>query len=157
MKSKIKRKVKVNKMNQEQYSNWIKNVSIAYLATYDSSNNQPHVRPVDAGTVHNGYIYFSTFSNTDKVEQIRSCENVELTYFGDGAQLRMAGKVKRVSEKKEEDLFLEKNPMIKDTFSNEKRNQFVLFQVTPHAVKFMGEEDHQYSPVDWKQTDRVGM
>lgn len=64
---------------------------------------------------------------------------------------------KRVSEKKEEDLFLENNPMIKETFSNEKRNQFVLFQVTPHAVRFMGEEDHQYSPVDWKQTDRIGM
>jgi hypothetical protein len=47
--------------------------------------------------------------------------------------------------------------MIKETFSNEKRNQFELFQVTPHAVRFMGEEDHQYSPVDWKQTDRIGM
>ncbi|MEF2966638.1 pyridoxamine 5'-phosphate oxidase family protein [Paenibacillus sp. M1] len=144
-------------MNQEEFSKWIKDVSIAYLATYDSGKDQPYVRPVDAGTVYNGKIYFSTFSDTDKVKQINTCHNVELTYFDAGSQLRIAGRVEFVGEQAEQERFLADNPIISNTFSGEKRKQFTLFQVIPHEVRYMGEDDSVYTAVDWKQTDSVGM
>lgn len=133
-------------MNTNDCIKLIRDIKVGYLATCDN-NFQPYVRPIDLGTVYNGNIFFSTYINTEKVNQITTVNKVELLFVQNNLQIRIIGTVDKVDNQKTFDRYMRDNKHISEM---NKDVELILFCVKPKYAKYMLSDDTQYSIIQWQ-------
>ena len=136
-------------MNKEECISIIRTEKVGYLATCDKTCH-PYVRPIDMGTVYDGYIYFSTFDNTDKINQLNQVRNVEAIFIHNYSQLRIEGIAEKVENKDIFCRFMNDNKSISEMNENSKDSKLILYCIKPQKVKYMGSDDSAYTIISWE-------
>lgn len=136
-------------MNKCECIDIIKKVKIGYLATCDT-NLQPYVRPIDMGTVYDSNIYFATFNNTNKIQQIANVNKVEVVFLYRYTQIRIIGIVEKIENIEMINRFMRDNRSISDLDNNSKEAKMILYCIVPICVRYMGNDDNYYSKIDWE-------
>ena len=109
----------------EEVRNFLKECGVYFLATTD--NDQPRVRPFGTAEIFEGHLYIETGKKKDVFKQIEKNNKVEICAFKDGVWLRVAGNLivdDRVEAKKD---MLDKNPVLRDLYSEYDENTIVLY------------------------------
>jgi len=135
-------------MNKNECIELIRSVKIGYLATSDKEC-QPYVRPIDMKTVYGDDIYFSTFSNTDKIKQIEQSNKVEAIFIQNYTQLRIIGIAELIADENVRGKFLADNKNIADMLENGDPSSLLIYKITPKTVRKMGGNDTTYNLVPW--------
>jgi len=98
---------------------------VYYLATVD--NDQPRVRPFGTAEIFENHLYIETGKKKDVFKQIKKNNKVELCAFKDSKWIRVSGTLKlddRVEAKKD---MLDKNPELRNMYSEYDDNTAVLY------------------------------
>lgn len=109
----------------EEVRNFLKECGAYFLATTDG--DQPRVRPFGTAEIFEGHLYIETGKKKDVFKQIEKNNKVEICAFKDGVWLRVAGTLivdDRVEAKKD---MLDKNPVLRDLYSEYDENTIVLY------------------------------
>jgi len=116
------------------------------LATVD--NGKPRLRPMDIGFFYDDRLYFSTFSSSDKVSQMRSSADVEVLWMlDDMSQIRLEGQVEEVMDAGLKVRYLNDNTDAKGMFGDSSNKDYLLFRVTPVEIKYMDSSDSKYNRI----------
>ena len=103
----------------------LKDCGVYYLATMDG--NQPRVRPFGTAEIFEDHLYIETGKKKDVFKQIEKNNKVELCAFKDGKWMRVTGNLildDRIEAKKD---MLDKNPVLKELYSEYDENTAVLY------------------------------
>ena len=104
---------------------FLKECGVYYLSTIDG--DYPRVRPFGTAEIFEDHLYIETGKKKDVFKQIEKNPNVELCAFKDGKWLRVCGQLivdDRIEAKKD---MLDKNPMLRDSYSEYDDNTVVLY------------------------------
>lgn len=104
-------------MNKKEILEFITKNAVAYMAT--AENNKPHVRAMGTYKADENGIIFSMQANKDVYKQLIKNPEVELCYFAEGVQVRVAGKMTPMDNKSLRDEMLEKRPFLKPQVEKE--------------------------------------
>jgi pyridoxamine 5'-phosphate oxidase len=119
-------------MNKKEILDFITKNSVAYMATVEGK--KPHVRAMGTYRADENGIVFSMQAVKDVYKQIEKNPEVELCYFANGVQVRVAGKfdiMKTLSEALKKEM-LEKRPFLKPQI-DEKGWDFVKVMTLKNA------------------------
>ncbi|MFC1951072.1 pyridoxamine 5'-phosphate oxidase family protein [Chloroflexota bacterium] len=127
----------------------IKECHFGYLATVDV-DNAPCVRPVGMDTVYDDGVYFFTFSNTRKANEISGNPMVEVAWCkpADLAQVRIRGKAEPVTDEAVIKRFKGDNPIVAKVVPSQAEQLFALYKITPSKV-YMTRGLVPYEEVAW--------
>ena len=109
----------------EEVRNFLKEAGAYFLATMDG--DQPRVRPFGTAEIFEGHLYIETGKKKDVFKQIEKNNKVEICALKDGKWLRVTGTLivdDRVEAKKD---MLDKNPVLRDLYSEYDENTIVLY------------------------------
>ena len=121
--------------------------AFGFLATCEGV--KPKVRPMSA-KYFSDKILCSTFSNSDKVKQLKGNDNCEMTWmFDDMSHLRVSGKIQFINELEMKGKFLDFHPMLKEYFKQKEDPNYALFEIIPEKVQFMGVGAMDYTQISW--------
>jgi len=136
-------------MTREDVINFIKQVHIAYLATV-GENNTPRVRPVSINTVYDNDIYFFTFNNTRKVDEINSNPQVEAVWSNlqNLSQVRIRGKAVLVEDEAIIKRFKADVPKAVEMLPPGMEYLFCLYKICPEKVE-VAEGLVPYKEAEW--------
>ena len=104
---------------------FLKDCGVYYLATIDQ--DKPKVRPFGTAEIFENHLYIQTGKKKDVFKQIEKNPNVEICAFKDGRWIRISGKLvldDRIEAKKD---MLDKNPTLKNMYSELDDNTAVLY------------------------------
>jgi len=104
-------------MDKKEILEFITKNAVAYMAT--AENNKPHVRAMGTYKADENGIIFSMQANKDVYKQLVKNPEVELCYFAEGVQVRVAGKMTPMDNKPLRDEMLEKRPFLKPQVEKE--------------------------------------
>lgn len=109
----------------EEVQKFLKESGFYFLATVDG--DKPRVRPFGTAEIFENHLYIQTGKSKDVFRQISKNPNVELCAFKDGKWIRVEGKLvadDRVEAKKD---MLDKNPSLRNMYSEFDDNTIVLY------------------------------
>jgi uncharacterized pyridoxamine 5'-phosphate oxidase family protein len=104
-------------MDKKEILEFITKNPVAYMATVDG--NTPHVRAMGTYQADENGIIFSMQANKDVYKQLMKNAEVELCYFAEGVQVRVAGKMTPVDNKPYREEMLQKRPFLKPQVEKE--------------------------------------
>ena len=116
----------------EEVQSFLKECGVYYLATVD--NDKPKVRPFGTAEIFEGHLYIQTGNSKDVYKQIQANPNVEICAFKDGKWIRVSGKLildDRIEAKKD---MLDKNPNLRNMYSEFDDNTVVLYFESGQAI-----------------------
>ena len=109
----------------KEVQEFLKNAGVYYLATIE--DDKPRVRPFGTFELFEGKLYIQTGKVKDVAKQIKKNPNVEVCAFKDGKWIRVRGKLvldDRFEAKKD---MLDKNPMLRNMYSENDGNTEVYY------------------------------
>ena len=109
----------------KEVQEFLKDCGVYYLATIDQ--DKPKVRPFGTAEIFENHLYIQTGKKKDVFKQIEKNPNVEICAFKDGRWIRISGKLvldDRIEAKKD---MLDKNPTLKNMYSELDDNTAVLY------------------------------
>ena len=109
----------------EEVHEFLKECGYYFLATVEG--DQPRVRPFGTIEIFEGHLYIQTGKSKNVSKQIQKNPKVELCGFKDGKWIRVSGKLivdDRIEAKKD---MLDKNPSLRNMYSEFDDNTEVLY------------------------------
>ena len=126
--------------DMKEVRDFLKECGVYYLATVDG--DKPRVRPFGTAEIFEDRLYIETGKKKDVYKQIIKNNNVQICAFKDGTWIRVSGKLipdDRVEAKRD---MLDKNPVLKERYSEYDDNTIVLYFESAEAViSSFGKED----------------
>lgn len=116
----------------KEVQEFLKNCGVYYLATVDNGN--PRVRPFGTIEIFENHLYIETGKSKEVFKQIEKNPMVEICGFKDGKWIRLSGKLvldDRIEAKKD---MLDKNPGLRNMYSEFDDNTAVLYFESARAV-----------------------
>ena len=115
------------------------------LATVDG--DQPRVRPIAVKHTFERF-YFSTFSNSDKMAQIKANPKVEVTWvFPDFSHARLEGRLQEHPDRDLKARYLEAHSNLQRFFKGADDPNYTLFEVIPSSIRFNAFADMGYEEI----------
>ena len=123
----------------QEVRDFLKDCGMYFLATMDGE--QPRVRPFGTAEIFEGKLYIETGKKKKVFKQIEKNNHVEICACKGDTWLRLSGELildDRIEAKKD---MLDKNPVLKNLYSEYDENTAVLYFKNAHAVfmSFNGE------------------
>jgi general stress protein 26 len=139
-------------MTKDELIQFIKTTNIGFLATV-AADGAPRVRPVGIHTVYGDDLFFFTFANTRKVEELKANPEVEVVWARNDtlSQVRIKGKASIVDDQATCDRFKADEPIVSRLLPPGAESLFCLFRVSPQRVE-VAEGLVPYQQVAWTQT-----
>ena len=118
-------------MTRDEVIAFIQEVHFGYLATI-GADNTPSVRPLGIYNIYGDDIYFFTFSNLPKCDEIAANPNVEVVWakLDKISQVRIKGKASVVDDEAMKKQFIDDNPMVNQVLPKEAQH---LFTASRHS------------------------
>ena len=116
----------------EEVYKFLKECGVYYLATMDG--DQPRVRPFGTIEIYNGKLYIQTGKSKNVSKQIQINPKVELCGFVNGKWIRVTGKLVRDDSVDAKKYMLDKNPELRNMYSEFDDNTEVLYFPSGSAV-----------------------
>ena len=116
----------------EEVYKFLKECGVYYLATMDG--DQPRVRPFGTIEIYNGKLYIQTGKSKNVSKQIQINPKVELCGFVNGKWIRVTGKLVRDDSVDAKKYMLDKNPELRNMYSEFDDNTEVLYFSSGSAV-----------------------
>jgi len=116
----------------KEVQEFLKNCGVYFLATID--NDQPRVRPFGTAEIFENHLYIETGKKKDVFKQIEKNNKVEICAYKDSKWIRISGTLKlddRIEAKKD---MLDKNPDLRNMYSEYDDNTAVLYFESGKAV-----------------------
>ena len=118
----------------KEVRDFLKECGVYYLATVEG--DQPRVRPFGTAEIFENHLYIETGKKKDVFKQIEKNNKVEICAFKEKENkwIRVSGKLivdDRVEAKKD---MLDKNPVLKNLYSENDPNTAVLYFESGEAV-----------------------
>ncbi|MBQ8891608.1 MAG: pyridoxamine 5'-phosphate oxidase family protein [Bacilli bacterium] len=116
----------------KEVQEFLKECGVYYLATV--KGDQPRVRPFGTAEIFENHLYIETGKKKEVFKQIETNPKVEICGFKDGKWIRVSGKLvldDRVEAKKN---MLDKNPELRNMYSEFDDNTAVLYFESGKAV-----------------------
>ena len=124
----------------KEVRDFLKECGVYYLATMD--NDYPRVRPFGTAEIFEDHLYIETGKKKDVFKQIEKNNKVEICACKGDRWVRLSGELvidDRVEAKKD---MLDKNPVLRNLYSEYDENTIVLYFKNAKAVfkSFSGED-----------------
>lgn len=116
----------------EEVYKFLKECGVYYLSTMDG--DQPRVRPFGTIEIYNGKLYIQTGKSKNVSKQIQINPKVELCGFVNGKWIRVTGKLVRDDSVDAKKYMLDKNPELRNMYSEFDDNTEVLYFSSGSAV-----------------------
>ncbi|MBQ8132681.1 MAG: pyridoxamine 5'-phosphate oxidase family protein [Bacilli bacterium] len=116
----------------KEVQEFLKECGVYYLAT--TEEDQPRVRPFGTAEIFEDHLYIETGKKKDVFKQIQANPKVEICGFKNGQWIRVTGKLvldDRLEAKKD---MLDKNPELRNMYSEFDDNTAVLYFESGKAV-----------------------
>ena len=104
---------------------FLRNSGCFYLAT--TEGDQPRVRPFGTVNLFEDKLYIQTGKSKNVSKQIEANPNVEICGLKDGKWIRVTGKLVRDERREAKKNMLDKNPELRNIYSEEDDNTEVLY------------------------------
>ena len=136
-------------MERDKVIAYIQDVHFGYLATVDA-NHAPRVRPIGIHNIYGDNLYFFTFGNTRKVEEMEANPQVEVVWskMEEQSQVRIRGKVFVEEDEAVQQRFREDNPMVARILPEAAQHLFRLYKLQPEVIE-MANGLVPYTEIDW--------
>ena len=115
-------------MNKAEILSFISAHSTAYVAT--AAGNKPHVRALGTFRADENGIIFAMQSNKDVYQQLLDNPEVEICYYADGIQVRVAGQLLPETNQVLKEEITEKRPFYKPGVEAEGWDYVGVFKMT---------------------------
>jgi general stress protein 26 len=136
-------------MSKEKVLEIIKASPTAFMATVDGKS--PRVRPMALDAIWGNKIYGSTFSLSDKVQQLTRNDVAEIAWMDPQCRhVRIRAKVSCCKNQElKKKYYEEKAQHLKDYFSGPNDPNYTLLEIVPFHVDLMDTNDKGYRNIKW--------
>jgi general stress protein 26 len=136
-------------MNLEELKQFIKEVRWGFLATTDGT--KVGVRPMGGLAWKDNQLLCATFSESDKVAQLRKVPYAEYCFCDStGKHVRIAGPCSISTDNAEKLWLYNQLPELKNYISDPASPDYVIIKMTPDNIRAMESTDMKYSQVKLK-------
>ncbi len=135
------------------YKELIKNIlekanHIGYLATID--DGAPRVRPIDMYIGSDDSFLTATFSNSNKLKQLKKCDLAEICFSDGNDQLvRISGHMIIIADVNTKTEFASLNPHVNNDFQGIDDPYYTLLKLEPTKVEVVKSGSHECIEVEW--------
>ena len=110
------------------------------LATVDSSEGQPHLRPVSPVLTEGFIVYIANLRTYGKTNQIAVNPKVELCYLDDAHdQVRITGVADILADPDLLEAIWRDNPLLRRYLGQSDNPSLIIYKVRPTRIRFMRE------------------
>ena len=109
----------------QEVLDFLKKAGTYYLATADG--DQPRVRPFGTANIFDGKLYIQTGKSKPCAQQMIKNPKIEICAMFEGSWIRIAAKAIADDRKEAKQSMLDAYPMLKDRYSVDDDNTFVLY------------------------------